>query len=203
MYEDMTGMDQSFAHTVLEVDQLWYASSIYDKDEDAPACIIGREGDQILRVDKGRRVIVPSFPYKSSPLEIKNRIRQEEELVISLLDAITWDAALPRREGKLSQELLVSALTDIESLDLRASTLIISPDDVPLYASELSVGFPEFRDTFTTEELRDNPDMVMSASNRAHITVIDEEGNIRMSIGSIPSTNKVQHHRWPDSHPKK
>jgi len=100
--EDMSRMDESFARKVLHAEEV--ARTIYDKDVDAPAYIIGEEGQRILQVNTGGKVIVPTFPYKSSPRVFgptkatKDRIRQEEELVMRLV----FSASDTTAHGRLS-----------------------------------------------------------------------------------------------------
>lgn len=140
-------MRESFARKVLYENNLWWGTAFYEKKVNSPSFVVGKDGENILILRKGRRVQVPSFPYKSclqdfGPAQgFKNRIRQEERLVMSLLEAVTFDVTLPRRNGRLSHSLITSASHVVEAYDLRASTLIISPDDISQFKNRLSVSF--------------------------------------------------------------
>lgn len=145
-------MKDSLARKILHVEEVSMAS--YDKDPEAPAYVVDGKGEGVLEVVAKSNVFVPRFCYKSShqvfgPIKAtKDRIRQEEQLVLTLLESITTDLTLP---GKISEGLLEAACGMIGEFDVEVGALVISTEDIPEFESELSLTFEE-DDTYSLVE---------------------------------------------------
>lgn len=153
------------------------ALPIYDKDPDVTAYVVGEEGENILSVSKGRRVIVPLFEIASNPQIPLTQIRErrfdviersqelarsmvqaaEDERVFAVMDAIATSGfdSIPGGENPdipvvapISSAVLADAFALIESHDLRVARVFMNARD---YADLRKFG----RDILDTESQRE------------------------------------------------
>ena len=132
------------------------ALPIYDKDVRATAYVIGEEGENILAIQKPKRVIFPLFEIASNPVipltQVKERrfdlieraqdlgkaeIQAEEDgRVFAILDAVAGNAAddgianpdVPCA-APLTASFFADSFADVERHDLRVSRVFMNPKD--------------------------------------------------------------------------
>ena len=132
------------------------ALPIYDKDPRAVAYVIGEEGENILAIQKPRRVIFPLFELSSNPTipltQVKERrfdlieraqdlakaeIQAEEDgRIFAIFDAVAGAAA---DDGLTNPDINVAApitasffadsFADVERHDLRVARIFMNPKD--------------------------------------------------------------------------
>lgn len=153
------------------------ALSIYDKDPDVVAYVVGEEGENILSIQKPRRVHFPLFEIASNPeiplTQIKERRfdlieraqdlaraqiqAAEDERVFAILDAIAVNGfdSIPGGENPdipvvapISGAVLADAFALIERHDLRVARVYMNARD---YADVRKFG----RDILDTESQRE------------------------------------------------
>jgi hypothetical protein len=134
------------------------ALPIYDKDPDVTAFVVGEEGENILAVQKPRRVIFPLFEIASNPeiplTQIKERRfdliersqdlakaqiqAAEDERVFAVLDSIAVSGfdTLPGQTNPdvavvapISPSVLADAFAEIERHDLRVARIYMNAVD--------------------------------------------------------------------------
>src|SRR5512137_1160232 len=141
------------------------ALPIYDKDPDVTAFVVGEEGENILAIQKPRRVIFPLFEIASNPeiplTQIKERRfdliersqdlakaqiqAAEDERVFAVLDSIAangFDTLGPTNPdvavvAPISPAVLADAFAEIERHDLRVARIYMNAVD---YADIRKVG---------------------------------------------------------------
>lgn len=134
------------------------ALPIYDKDPDVTAFVVGEEGENILAIQKPRRVIFPLFEIASNPeiplTQIKERRfdlieraqdlakaqiqAAEDERVFAILDSIAVSGfdTLPGQTNPdvpvvapISPSVLADAFAEIERHDLRVARIYMNATD--------------------------------------------------------------------------
>jgi HK97 family phage major capsid protein len=134
------------------------ALPIYDKDPDVTAYVVGEEGENILAIQKSRRVIFPLFEIASNPEIPLTQIRErrfdlieraqdlakaqiqaaEDERVFSVLDAIAVSGfdSLPGQTNPdvqvvapINSSVLADAYAEIERHDLRVARVYMNARD--------------------------------------------------------------------------
>ena len=133
------------------------ALPIYDKDPDVTAFVVGEEGENILAIQKPRRVIFPLFEIASNPeiplTQIKERRfdliersqdlakaqiqAAEDERVFAVLDSIAangFDTLGPTNPdvavvAPISPSVLADAFAEIERHDLRVARIYMNAVD--------------------------------------------------------------------------
>lgn len=134
------------------------ALPIYDKDPDVTAYVVGEEGENILAIQKPRRVIFPLFEIASNPeiplTQIKERRfdlieraqdlakaqiqAAEDERVFAILDAIALAGfdTLPGQTNPdvpvvapISPAVLADAFAEVERHDLRVARIYMNAVD--------------------------------------------------------------------------
>jgi hypothetical protein len=134
------------------------ALPIYDKDPDVTAFVVGEEGENILAIQKPRRVIFPLFEIASNPeiplTQIKERRfdliersqdlakaqiqAAEDERVFAVLDSIALSGfdTLPGQTNPdlavvapISPSVLADAFAEIERHDLRVARIYMNAVD--------------------------------------------------------------------------
>lgn len=134
------------------------ALPIYDKDPDVTAYVVGEEGENILAIQKSRRVIFPLFEIASNPEIPLTQIRErrfdlieraqdlakaqiqaaEDERVFSVLDAIAVNGfdSLPGQTNPdvqvvapINSSVLADAYAEIERHDLRVARVYMNARD--------------------------------------------------------------------------
>lgn len=134
------------------------ALPIYDKDPDVTAYVVGEEGENILAIQKSRRVIFPLFEIASNPEIPLTQIRErrfdlieraqdlakaqiqaaEDERVFSVLDAIAVNGfdSLPGQSNPdvqvvapINSSVLADAYAEIERHDLRVARVYMNARD--------------------------------------------------------------------------
>ncbi len=133
------------------------ALPIYDKDPDVAAFVVGEEGENILSIQKPRRVIFPLFEIASNPeiplTQIKERRfdlieraqdlakaqiqAAEDERVFAILDSIAasgFDTLGPTNAdvavvAPISPSVLADAFAEIERHDLRVARIYMNAVD--------------------------------------------------------------------------
>ena len=140
----------SVGRRLLMVDELPDGTlSIYDKDIDTPAYVVGEEADSIQEVVKGERVHVPTFELASYPkipfTQVKERrfdvisrikkkakdelFRKEDALIFAALDAATdSNADNPKVQtgGALAMTHLADAYAKIETHGHQVSKVVMN-----------------------------------------------------------------------------
>lgn len=148
------------------------ALPIYDKDIDVTAYVVSEEGDNILSVSRGERIIVPTFEIASNPTisitELKARRfdlvdraltkgrskinEQEDARIFAVLDAVAADVANPNPvipvTGNLTSNVLADAFANIERSRISVTTVLMNAKD----ASDLRKWD---RDTYDPETQRE------------------------------------------------
>ena len=134
------------------------ALPIYDKDPDVTAYVVGEEGENILAIQKSRRVIFPLFEIASNPEIPLSQIRErrfdlieraqdlakaqiqaaEDERVFSVLDAIAvngFDSLSGQTNpdvqvvAPINSSVLADAFAEIERHDLRVARIYMNARD--------------------------------------------------------------------------
>jgi HK97 family phage major capsid protein len=134
------------------------ALPIYDKDPDVTAYVVGEEGENILAIQKPRRVIFPLFEIASNPeiplTQIKERRfdliersqdlakaqiqAAEDERVFAVLDSIAVSGfdTLPGQTNPdinvvapISPSVLADAFAEVERHDLRVARIYMNATD--------------------------------------------------------------------------
>jgi len=132
------------------------ALPVYDKDPKATAYVIGEEGENILAIQKPKRVIFPLFEIASNPVipltQVKERrfdliersqdlakaeIQAEEDgRVFAIMDAVAGNAAddgLANPDVNVAAPITASffadAFADVERHDLRVARIFMNPKD--------------------------------------------------------------------------
>lgn len=134
------------------------ALPIYDKDPDVTAFVVGEEGENILAIQKPRRVIFPLFEVASNPeiplTQIKERRfdlieraqdlakaqiqAAEDERVFAVLDSIAVSGfdTLPGQTNPdvaviapISPSVLADAFAEVERHDLRVARIYMNATD--------------------------------------------------------------------------
>ena len=134
------------------------ALSLYDKDPDVSAFVIGEEGENIICIQKPRRVHIPLFEVASNPeiplTQIKERRfdlieraqdlakaqiqAAEDERVFAILDSIAVSGfdTLPGQTNPdinvvapLNPSVMADAFASIEVHDLRVARIFMNPRD--------------------------------------------------------------------------
>jgi HK97 family phage major capsid protein len=134
------------------------ALPIYDKDPDVTAFVVGEEGENILAIQKSRRVIFPLFEIASNPeiplTQIKERRfdliersqdlakaqiqAAEDERVFAILDSIAVSGfdTVPGQfnpdvavVAPISPSVLADAFAEIERNDLRVARIYMNATD--------------------------------------------------------------------------
>jgi hypothetical protein len=134
------------------------ALPIYDKDPDVTAFVVGEEGENILAIQKPRRVIFPLFEIASNPeiplTQIKERRfdlieraqdlakaqiqAAEDERVFAILDSIAVSGfdTLPGQTNPdvpvvapISPAVLADAFAEVERHDLRVARIYMNATD--------------------------------------------------------------------------
>ena len=134
------------------------ALPIYDKDPDVTAFVVGEEGENILAIQKPRRVIFPLFEIASNPeiplTQIKERRfdliersqdlakaqiqAAEDERVFAVLDSIAVSGfdTLPQQTNPdvtvvapISPSVFADAFAEIERHDLRVARIYLNAVD--------------------------------------------------------------------------
>jgi len=134
------------------------ALPIYDKDPDVTAYVVGEEGENILAIQKSRRVIFPLFEIASNPEIPLTQIRErrfdlieraqdlakaqiqaaEDERVFSVLDAIAvngFDSLSGQTNpdvqvvAPINSSVLADAFAEIERHDLRVARIYMNARD--------------------------------------------------------------------------
>lgn len=134
------------------------ALSLYDKDPDVTAYVIGEEGENIIAIQKPRRVHIPLFEVASNPeiplTQIKERRfdlieraqdlakaqiqAAEDERVFAILDSIAVSGfdTLPGQTNPdinvvapLNPSVMADAFASIEVHDLRVARIFMNPFD--------------------------------------------------------------------------
>jgi len=134
------------------------ALPIYDKDPDVTAFVVGEEGENILAIQKPRRVIFPLFEVASNPeiplTQIKERRfdlieraqdlakaqiqAAEDERVLAVLDSIALSGfdTLPGQTNPdvavvapVSPSVLADAFAEVERHDLRVARIYMNATD--------------------------------------------------------------------------
>jgi hypothetical protein len=134
------------------------ALPIYDKDPDVSAFVVGEEGENILSIQKPRRVLFPLFEVASNPeiplTQIKERRfdlieraqdlakaqiqAAEDERVFAILDSVAVSGfdTLPGQTNPdinvvapISPSVLADAFAEIERHDLRVARIYMNATD--------------------------------------------------------------------------
>jgi len=129
------------------------ALPIYDRDPDVTAYVIGEEGENILAIQKPRRVIFPLFEIASNPeiplTQIKERrfdlIERSQDLakaeiqaaeddrVFAIMDAIASATTSPNPDipvvAPITPSVLADAFADVERHDLRVARVYLNAKD--------------------------------------------------------------------------
>jgi len=134
------------------------ALPIYDKDPDVTAYVVGEEGENILAIQKPRRVIFPLFEIASNPeipitqikerrFDLIERSQQlakaqiqaaEDERVFAVMDAVATNGfdSLPgglnpdqQVIAPISSAVLADAFAEIEKHDLRVARIFMNAKD--------------------------------------------------------------------------
>lgn len=134
------------------------ALPIYDKDPDVTAFVVGEEGENILSIQKPRRVIFPLFEIASNPeiplTQIKERRfdlieraqdlakaqiqAAEDERVFAIMDSVAVSGfdTLPGQTNPdipvvapISPSVLADAFAEIERHDLRVARIFMNAQD--------------------------------------------------------------------------
>lgn len=134
------------------------ALPIYDKDPDVTAYVVGEEGENILAIQKPRRVIFPLFEIASNPeipitqikerrFDLIERSQQlakaqiqaaEDERVFAVMDSVATngfdslpDGLNPDQQviAPISSAVLADAFAEIEKHDLRVARIFMNAKD--------------------------------------------------------------------------
>jgi len=134
---------------------------IYDKDIDTPAYVVGEEGDNIEKVVKGERILVPTFEMASNPeipfTQVKERrfdivrrvkekvktelFRREDQLIFAAMQAAgdantdnpTVVVTAANWDGPTNGlSVLADAFANIEAQSLRVDKIFINPSKIPV-----------------------------------------------------------------------
>jgi HK97 family phage major capsid protein len=134
------------------------ALPIYDKDPDVTAYVVGEEGENILAIQKPRRVIFPLFEIASNPEIPLSQIKErrfdlieraqdlakaqiqaaEDERVFAVLDSIAISGfdTLPGQTNPdinviapISPSVLADAFAEVERHDLRVARIYMNATD--------------------------------------------------------------------------
>lgn len=134
------------------------ALPIYDKDPDVTAYVVGEEGENILAIQKPRRVIFPLFEIASNPeipitqikerrFDLIERSQQlakaqiqaaEDERVFAVMDSVAVNGfdSLPgglnpdqQVIAPISSAVLADAFAEIEKHDLRVARIFMNAKD--------------------------------------------------------------------------
>ena len=129
------------------------ALPIYDKDADVSAYVVGEEGDNIVSVQKPKRVMFPLFEISANPeiplTEIKARrfdliersvdlgnsaiMAEEDKKVFACMDAVCDDATSPNQDidiiGNVTSAALADGFAAIERNDLRVASIFMNAKD--------------------------------------------------------------------------
>jgi HK97 family phage major capsid protein len=129
------------------------ALPLYDKDAEVTAYVIGEEGQNIICVQKPKRIAVPLFEIASNPeiplSEIKAKrfdllersvdlakseiMAEEDTKAFALMDALAADATNPNPviniTGNLTANALADAFAAIERNDIRTANVFMNAKD--------------------------------------------------------------------------
>jgi hypothetical protein len=142
------GRKAFYVHTLLDG-----ALSIYDKDPDITAYVVGEEGSNIVSVAKPKRLHFPLFEITANPeipiTQIRERqfdliersvdvgraeiMAQEDTKVFAVMAAAMDDAAAPNTAipvtGALTSNALADAVADIVRHDIRVANIFMNAKD--------------------------------------------------------------------------
>ena len=129
------------------------ALPVYEKDPEVAAYVVGEEGDNVIAVVKGKRVLFPLFEIAANPeiplTEIKNRRfdlveravdkstaeigASEDQKVFATFDAVCSDPSTPNPDlaitGNLTANSLADAFAAIERSDIRVANVFLNAKD--------------------------------------------------------------------------
>ena len=137
-----------YVHTLLDG-----ALSIYDKDPNITAYVVGEEGSNIISVAKPKRVQFPLFEVVANPEIPITQIRErqfdviersvdlgraqimatEDQKVFSVMDAVQADPAAPNAQiavtGALTSNALADAFGLVQRNDIRVANIFMNARD--------------------------------------------------------------------------
>jgi hypothetical protein len=135
---------------------------IYDKDIETPAYVVGEEGNNIEKVVKGERILVPTFEMASNPeipfTQVKERrfdivrrvkekvktelFRREDQLIFAAMQAAgdantdnpTVVVAAADWDGPSNGlSVLADSFANVEAQSLRVDKIFINPSKIPVF----------------------------------------------------------------------
>jgi hypothetical protein len=107
------------------------AIPVYDTDIDTPAYVVGEEGDNVLTVVRGERILIPTFELASNPTIPFSQVKERRFDIVRRVKTKAKDELFREEDRKIFTTIQVAAAANVVNAPINVTAALY---DVEIFA---------------------------------------------------------------------